>query len=161
MEESSNILDFISGLGAVGSVLGAGIAWLQYRKARDSADEASKIEIRLMDVMRQKDLVKEVEKIKALVKKLGRYVRRGQNISRQGLSIEDDLAEVTDFRNDFKGSFKHSEKFKKELDEIFNLLTKIDFKNAEEIERIDAISSLIENLNTIAVAIDHEANKND
>ncbi|CAH8238670.1 conserved hypothetical protein [Vibrio aestuarianus] len=41
------------------------------------------------------------------------------------------------------------------------MLTKVDFKNAEEIERIEAISSLIENLNTIAVAIDHEANKND
>ncbi|EJL6485467.1 hypothetical protein V9R55_003475 [Vibrio cholerae] len=161
MEESSNILDFVSGLGAIGSVFGAGVAWLQYRKARDSASEASKIELRLMDVMKQKDLVKEVEKIKALVKKLGRYVRRGQNISRQGLSIEDDLAEVTDFRNDFKATYKHSETFKKELDEIFNLLITIDFNKAEENERIDAISSLIESLNTIAVAIDHEANKND
>ncbi|OEE41517.1 hypothetical protein [Vibrio anguillarum] len=67
MEESSNILDFVSGLGAIGSVFDAGVAWLQYRKARDSASEASKIELRLMDVMKQKDLVKEVEKIKALV----------------------------------------------------------------------------------------------
>ncbi|MGF1906166.1 hypothetical protein, partial [Aliivibrio salmonicida] len=148
--ESSYLTEIVSGLGAIGSVVGALFAWLQHHKAKNSAENASTIEGRLMEIMKQKELIKEVEKIKAIVRKLGRYVRRGQNLNKQGLSLEDDLAELTEFRNEFKASFKHSKQFETELDEIFNTIKQTDFNDTSEFERIEAISSIIENLNTIA-----------
>lgn len=161
MEETNNIAEIISTAGAIGSVIGAYIAWLQFRKAKSSAEAASVIENRLTEVMRQKEMVREVQKIKSLIQKLSRYVRPGQSVKRLGLSLEQDLEELTNFRNDFKSSSKYSISFKDPLDGIFNIVTSVHFEGAEEAERISSIKTIIEHLTDIAVMIDREASSND
>lgn len=148
-------------LGAIGSLAGAGFAWGQFRKAQSSASEAASIELRLTTLLQQREMVKDVQKIKALVQRLGNYARPGTNSNKLGLNLEQDIADVMQFRNEFKSTSSHSDYFKIPLDGIFDIITSVNFKKSDEHSRITAIKELLEYLNEIAVEIDKEVKKND
>jgi len=153
--------DIWSTLGAIGSLLGAGFAWAQFKKAKSSADNAANVELRLTTLLKQREMVKEVQKIKALVQKLGNYARPGTNSNRLGLNLERDIADVMEFRNEFKSTSSHSESFEKPLNGIMEIMTSVNFKKATESDRITTIKELLEFLNEIAVEIDKEVKKDD
>ena len=153
--------DIWSILGAIGSLLGAFFAWVQFKKAKSSADQAASVELRLTTLLKQREMVKEVQKIKVLVHKLGNYARPGKSSNRMGLSLDREIEEVMQFTNEFKSTSSHSENFKESLDGILEIITSIDFKKSEESERISAIKGLLEYLSGIAVEIDKEVKKDD
>jgi hypothetical protein len=148
-------------LGATGSLLGAGFAWAQFIKAKSSADKAENVELRLTTLLQQREMVKEIQKIKTLVQKLGNYARPGTNANRMGLNLERDIEDVMQFRNEFKSTSSHSEIFKEPLDGILEIITSVNFKKSDENDRITAIKGLLEYLNEIAVEIDKEVKKDD
>lgn len=153
--------EIISAGGALGSITGAFIAWLQYRKASASAKSASDVEFRLLSRIKRKDMAKEVQKIQSLVENLSRYIKPGRNFSGIGLSLHNDIDSVIKYRNQLKSSSDYSANFEKELDKIINFVTSTNFKTASEEGRISAIIGIIELLNKISSEIDREANRND
>lgn len=149
--------EIVSGIGAFGSVLGAIVAWLQYRKAKLSAEDARSSELKLLSMIKKNEMSRDTQRIKGLVERLSKYVRRGQRLrGNAGLNIKEDISKVIEFRNDFSSNSRYAKEHSKELTAINKIATSIDFSDVEEEERISSVNSLIEELNEIAVSIDEK-----
>ena len=106
-------------------------------------------------------MTKEVQKIKSLVEKLSKYIKPGQKFSGLGMNLQNDIDEVTHYRNHLKSSSDFSTRYEKQLDEILKVITSTNFKDATEQDRIVSITGVIELLNTIASSIDKEASSHE
>ncbi|BFM21125.1 hypothetical protein [Gilvimarinus japonicus] len=148
--------EIISGLGAIGSLLGALFAWIQHSKAKSSADSARESESKLLEAIKNNEMSRDIQRIKTLVERLSKYAHKGQSIRSSGLNLSGDIQQVISFRNDFSSNSRYAREHSTKLAEINRVCATIDFKNATEDDRISSINEIIEFLNEIAVSIDEK-----